>query len=248
MVTKGAFGYIIGKKKRLMLINDDADLLWQILVREIYVLMNHYKTKETMQEAFEKIESIKNKPNLTQIEKCKWFTDLERNELKEWNCLLHYCQSSFINILESGYILNEKKEANGYIFLLDFNKGEVEYYHQDLEGKKNKIDNATIEEIMTFDDMPIKSYTEIVYVMKDRCTLYLNSITKIRDELDKLNKILIESKRQGAANIEEKVDKLIYDMKLEERKLHINRREFYNRLKALDLIEEENNKTNENIK
>ena len=45
MVTKGAFGYIIGKKKRLIYVNDDADLLWQILVREIFVLMNHYKTK-----------------------------------------------------------------------------------------------------------------------------------------------------------------------------------------------------------
>ena len=44
MVTKGAFGYIIGKKKRLMTVNDDADLLWKILVREIYVLMKHYKT------------------------------------------------------------------------------------------------------------------------------------------------------------------------------------------------------------
>ena len=66
MVTKGAFGYIIGKKKRLMIVNDDADLLWQILVREIYVLMNHYKTKEELQQAFEKIELAKNKPNPTQ--------------------------------------------------------------------------------------------------------------------------------------------------------------------------------------
>ena len=31
-------------------------------------------------------------------------------------------------------------------------------------------------------------------------------------------------------------------MKMEERKLHINRREFYNKLKSLDLIEEEPNK------
>jgi hypothetical protein len=49
MVTKGAFGYIIGKKKRIMLVNDDADLLWQILVREIYVLMKRFVTKEDLQ-------------------------------------------------------------------------------------------------------------------------------------------------------------------------------------------------------
>jgi len=238
MVTKGAFGYIIGKKKRLMLIHDDADLLWQILVREIYVLMNHYKTKEELQLAFKKIEVAKNKPKQTQIDKCKCFADFERNELEEWDCLLRHCQASFINILEAGCILNEKNESNGHVFVLDFNKGEVNYYYQDLEGKKNRIDSATIEEIMTFDDMPTKSYTEIVSEMNNRFIVYFDSITKVRVELDKLNKLLIESKRQGAANIEDKVDKLIYDMKMEERKLHTGRRVFYNRLKALDLIEE----------
>ena len=59
-------------------------------------------------------------------------------------------------------------------------------------------------------------------------------------ELEKLNKLLVESKRQGAANIEEKINKLIYEMKIEERKLHMGRRVFYHRLKALDLIEEDN--------
>jgi hypothetical protein len=238
MVTKGAFGYIIGKKKRLMLINDDADLLWQILVREIYVLMNHYKTKEELQLAFKKIEVAKNKPKQTQIEKCKCFADFERNELEEWDCLLQHCQSSFINILEAGYILNEKNELNGHIFVLDFNKGEVNYYYQDIEGKQNKIDSATIEEILLFDDMPTKSYTEIVSEMNNRFIIYFDSITKVQCELEKLNKLLIESKRQGAANIEDKVDKLIYDMKMEQRKIHTGRRVFYNRLKVLDLIEE----------
>jgi len=241
MVTKGAFGYIIGKKKRLMLVNDDADLLWQILVREIYVLINHYKTKEELQKAFEKIEVAKNKPKPTQIEKCKCFADFERNEMEEWDCLLRHCQCSFINILEAGYILNEKNDANGHIFILDFNKGEVIYHYKDWEGKIKEIDNVKIEEILLFDDMPKKSYTEIVNEMKDRFILYFDSITKVYNEIEKLNKLLAESKRQGAANIEDKVDKLLYDMKMEERKLNINRRVFYNRLKSLDLIEEETN-------
>ena len=238
MVTKGAFGYIIGKKKRLIYVNDDADLLWQILVREIFVLMKHYKTKEDLQKAFENIIVAKNKPKESQIEKCKCFADFERNELNEWDCLLRYCQSSFINILEAGYILNEKNDVNGHIFLLDFNKGEVNYFFKDWEGKKNKIENATIEEIMSFDDMPIKSYTEIVGEMRDRFIIYFDNITKVQCELEKLNKLLAESKRQGAANIEEKIDKLIYEMKIEERKLHMGRRVFYYRLKVLDLIEE----------
>jgi hypothetical protein len=241
MVTKGAFGYIIGKKKRVMLVNDDADLLWQILVREIYILINHYKTKEELQKAFENIVVAKNTPKEYDIVKCNCFADFERNQLNEWDCLLRYCQSSFINILESGYILNEKQDVNGHIFLLDFNKGEVTYHFKDWEG--NKIiqpETATIEEIMLFSDMPVKNYTEIVDEMKQRFSIYFENINKVYVELEKLNKLLVESKRQGAANIEEKINKLIYEMKIEERKLHMGRRVFYHRLKALDLIEEDN--------
>lgn len=241
MVTKGAFGYIIGKKKRVMLVNDDADVLWQILVREIYILINHYKTKEELQKAFENIVVAKNTPKDSDIEKCNCFADFERNQLNEWDCLLRYCQSSFINILEAGYILNEKQDVNGHIFLLNFNKGEVTYHFKDWEG--NQIiqpETTTIEEIMLFSDMPVKNYTEIVNEMKQRFSIYFENINKVYVELEKLNKLLVESKRQGAANIEEKINKLIYEMKIEERKLHMGRRVFYHRLKALDLIEEDN--------
>ena len=241
MVTKGGFGYIIGKKKRLMPVNDDADLLWQILVREIYVLMKHYNTKEDLQKAFESIVVAKNKPNFGQTQKCKCFTDFENSDDDDWNwsALLRYCQSSFINVLECGHILNEKNDVYGHIFVLDFNKGEVLYYFKDFDGKNNEIDSAKIEEIMEFDDMPSKSYTEIVNETHDKFSMFYENITKVRTEIEKLNRLLAESKRQGAANIEEKVDKLLYEMKIEERKLNIGRRVFYNRLKALDLIEEE---------
>jgi hypothetical protein len=242
MVTKGAFGYIIGKKKRLMPVNDDADLLWQLLVREIYVLMKHYKTKEDLQKAFEAIVVAKNKPNFGQTQQCKCFTDFENSDDDDWNwsALLRYCQSSFINVLESGHILNEKNHVYGHIFLLDFNKGEVSFFYKDCDDKDKKIDSAKIEEIMDFEDMPSKSYTEIVNEMRDRFAGFYENITKVRTEIEKLNKLLAESKRQGAANIEEKVDKLLYEMKIEERKLNAGRRVFYNRLKVLDLIEEEN--------
>ena len=241
MVTKGAFGSISGKKKRFILVNDDADLLWQILVREIYVLMKHFKTKEDLQKAFEAIIVAKNNPNFGQIQQCKCFTDFDNSD-DDWNwpSLLRYCQSSFINVLECGYILNEKSDLYGHIFLLDFNKGEVVYYFKDCDGKNKEIDSAKIEEIMEFDVMPSKSYTEIVAEMREKFAVFYENITKVRTEIEKLNKLLVESKRQGAANIEEKVDKLLYEMKIEERKLNIGRRVFYNRLKALDLIEEEN--------
>jgi hypothetical protein len=241
MVNKGAFGYIIGKKKRLMCVNDDADLLWQILVREIYVLVKHYKTIDELQKAFEKIIVAKNKPNFGQIQQSKCFTDFDNSDDDDWNwsTLLRYCQSSFINILESGYILNEKTDIYGHIFLLDFNKVEVLYYLKNWDGKTTEIDSVKIEEIMMFDEMPTKSYDEIVSEMRERFAIFYDKITKVRTEIEKLHKILTESKRQCAANIEEKVDKLLYEMKIEERKLNMGRRVFYNRLKLLDLIEEE---------
>ena len=240
MVTKGAFGYIIGKKKRIMPVNDDADLLWQILVREIYVLMKHYVNKEDLQKAFEAIVVAKNKPNFGQTQQCKCFTDFDNSDDDDWNwpSLLRYCQSSFINVLESGHILNEKHGVYGHIFILDFNKGEASFFYKDCEGKDKEIDSAKIEEIMDFEEMPSKSYTEIVSEMRDRFAGFYENITKVRNEIEKLNKLLTESKRQGAANIEEKVNKLLYEMKIEERKLNAGRRVFYNRLKVLDLIEE----------
>ena len=240
MVTKGAFGYIIGKKKRIMPVNDDADLLWQILVREIYVLMKHYVNKEDLQKAFEAIVVAKNKPNFGQTQQCKCFTDFDNSDDDDWNwpSLLRYCQSSFINVLESGHILNEKHGVYGHIFILDFNKGEASFFYKDCEGKDKEIDSAKIEEIMDFEEMPSKSYTEIVSEMRDRFAGFYENITKVRTEIEKLNKLLAESKRQGAANIEEKVNKLLYEMKIEERKLNAGRRVFYNRLKVLDLIEE----------
>jgi hypothetical protein len=243
MITKGAFGYVIGKKKRLMCVNDDADLLWQILIREIYVLVKHYKTIDELQKAFEKIVVAKNKPNFGQTQQSKCFTDFDNSDDGDWNwsTLLRYCQSSFINILEAGYILNEKNDVYGHIFLLDFNKGEVQYYLKDMDGKNKKIDSAKIEEIMAFDEMPTKNYDEIVSEMRERFAIFYENITKVRTEIEKLHKLLTESKRQGAANIEEKVDKLLYEMKIEERKLNAGRRVFYNRLKALDLIDEEKN-------
>jgi spermidine/putrescine-binding protein len=110
-MTQGFFGYTIGKKKRIMRVQQDADLLWQILVREIYVLMCHYKTKEELEKAFEKIKTTKsNKPKPTDIEKCKIFADFTLpSPLNDWISLLRYNQLSYINLLESGYILNETK-------------------------------------------------------------------------------------------------------------------------------------------
>jgi hypothetical protein len=235
MGTQGVFGYIIGRKKRIIHVQYDADLLWQILVREIYVLMKHYGSKEALQTEFEKIKTIKGVPKKEDIEKYKIFKEFE-NENDEWSTLLRYCQSSFINILEAGYIINQKEEY-GECFMLDFNKGSVSFYGKKHDKKDEIIETATIEEIMEFDDMPTKTYTEIVSEMNERFIIWYDKFLKVKDELDKLDTLKKEAKRQGAANIEDKVDKLIYDINFQKKELNRTRRTFYHRLKALDLIE-----------
>lgn len=244
MGTQGLFGYVIGRKKRLMHVQHDADLLWQILVREIYIIMKHYGSKEALKQSFEKIEVVKNnsnsKPKADQIEKCKFFSDFELlkdDKIDKWYGLLRYCQSSFINILEAGYILNDKNEY-GFIFILDLNKGLVKYYYKDHEGKAKDLDTATLEEIMAFDEMPTKCYKEIVTEMQDKFNIYYENLKQLNDKLDKTNNIIKMAKQQGAANIEDKAETLLDDAKFELTVLNNSRRVFYNRLKALDLIDE----------
>ena len=239
MATKGVFGYIIGKKKRIMKVEDDADILWQILVREIYILMNHYKTKEKLQEAFSLIKICKSNFKgfkESEIERIKYYTDYTTDDINLIENRLRYCQSSYINLLNAGYIDNQTDEY-GHIFMLDFNKGSVRYYKKNYDDKIEEIDTAKIEDIMEFEDMPLKTYEEIVTDMKDRFNIYYGNLLRIDEEISKLVYLKDNSKKQGAVNIEEKVDKLLYDMKWERKLLNTKRREFYYRLKALDLIE-----------
>jgi len=237
MGTQGVFGYIIGRKKRIIHVQYDADLLWQILVREIYILMKHYGKKESLQEAFEKIKTIKGNPKKEDIEKYKLFKDFE-NENDDWCSLLRHCQGSFINILEAGYIVNQKEDY-GQCFMLDFNKGTVSFYNKSIVNKDELLETATIEEVLEFEDMPTKTYTEIVSEMNERFIIWYDKFSKVKDELDKLDNLKKEAKRQGAANIEDKVEKLIYDINFKKKELNRNRRVFYHRLKSLDLIEAE---------
>jgi hypothetical protein len=249
MIEPGIFGYIIGKKQHMMYVEDNADLLWQVLVREIFVLINHYGTKDALKEAFDNIKIAKNKPKKKDIEKCKPFTDFEihnnnnnnNNGTPEWTTLLKLCKLSFINILEAGYILNhncDKSSNPNLVFILDFNKGIARYYRKNWNNKIIELNSATLEEIICFDEMPTMTYQEIVEEMNEKFDKYYDAYLKVEEEIEKLNKLKQESRKQGAVNIEEKVDKLIEDMKWQKKELTMSRRVFYNRLKQLDLIEE----------
>jgi hypothetical protein len=233
MPNKGSFGFIIGRKKRFMKVDDDAELLWRILVREIYVIMKHYGLdKELMKAAFEKIKVAKGIPKPSDIRKCQRFTDfLEPGT--DWPNLLRFCQSSFINLLEAGYILikEDTNVCDDYRFEMDFNTWTAHFYENN-----RIIMNASLDDIMGFQEMPTNSYACIVSGMDARFHDYHDKVVQVESELEKLYRLKGEARNQGAANIEEKVDKLIDDMQWELKELHMGRRLFYYRLKALDLI------------
>jgi hypothetical protein len=248
MSSQGVFGFIIGRKKRMMRVSHDADLLWQILVRETYVLMKHYGNKELLIEAFGKIKSVpKSPPKQSDIEKYKIFTDL--SDYKEvngqWHSLLEYCQISYINLIESGYIVNQPEDI-GYVVMLDLNKCNLRYYIKDVSGKTKEIINASIEEIMEFDEMPTKTYDHIVGEMRERFANFNDKLVKVDTEISKLRTLIARARKECSYNIEDKAKRLLDDIDTERKQLNMRRRVFYYRLKALDLIEDDTSGPEEN--
>ena len=238
MGTQGSFGYKIGRKVRLMHVQFDADLLWQVCVREIYILMNHYGSIDSLRQAFEGLKEAKNKPKKEALQKCKPFTDLNvsTQSTSDWYCLMRNCQHSYINILETGYFLNNGAES-GLVFIIDFNTNSVRFYSRDYEKKVTEYEKATIEEIMGFDEMPTKSYTEIITDTIDRFKKYNENFEKIREEKCRIKNIIDKAKELGGEqNIIQKANKLLDDMNWEEKKLEMDYRYFYHRMDALNLI------------
>jgi hypothetical protein len=238
MGTQGSFGYKIGRKVRLMHVQYDADMLWQTCVREIFVLMKHFGSIDLLREAFENLKEAKNKTKPEAIEKCKPYTDLtvSYQNTGDWYCLVRNCQHSFINILDSGYFLNNGEKL-GYIFLLDFNTNSVRFYFVDWEKKEEECEKATIDEIMEFDDMPTKSYTEIVTDTKERAEKYNQNLKKVDEEIEKLTALKTKAKELGATlDMIQQASNLLWDMENQRKKLESDYRYFYHRLDALNLI------------
>ena len=239
MGTYGSFGYKIGKKIRLMQVDSDADLLWQICVREIFVLIKHYGSVSALKEQFDNLKDAKGKPKK---DMSKIYSNFNI-ENEEWSHILRFCQHSFINVLDSGYFLNNGIKY-GLVFILDFNTNEVIFNAHNWNPQTKKYDNiieynkVTIDEIMEFEDMPTKSMTEILTEMKDRFSLFQDKLNKIQIEKDRIQGIINKAKELGSdRNILERAKKLMDDMDMEKRKLELQYRFFYHRLDALNLID-----------
>lgn len=242
MVIQGSFGYKIGRKIRLMNVDNDADLLWQICVREIYVLMKHYGSIEPLRKAFEDLKQAKtkSKPKPQIIEKCKPYTDLNilTSQINDdWTNITKFCQHSFINILDSGYFLNNGGKTR-LVLLLDFNTNSVTFSEKTTDKSEKVLETATIDEILEFDDMPTKTLTEIINDFKQRFTKYEEKLKTVNSEISKIQSIIEKAKELGGEqNIIQKAKTLLDNMEWEGKKIEMDYRYFYYRLDALSLID-----------
>jgi hypothetical protein len=250
-MSKGSLGYKIGKKVRLMHVAEDADLLWQICVREIYILLTHYGNVTSLREAFEDVKIIKEskqKPTKDAIKKCKMFASSETNDF-DWESLTRYCQHSFINILEAGYFLNNSWKT-GLTLLLDLNNETLRLFHVIDENSKNSKNNkgkkeidlnhATLTEIMAFPDMPFKTRNVVISEMKERYEQHILRLAQIDEEIRKIQSIRAKTMDMGGEqNILEKTRTLLEEQTWERKKQEMGYRFFYHRLDALNLIDYE---------
>lgn len=237
METIGSFGYKIGRKTRLMKVQYDANLLWQTCVREIYILLKHFGSIDLLQKAFENLNNAKNKPTKEAIQKCGPYKDLTQYiGVNTWENLTRNCQHSFINILDSGYFLNNGEKI-GFIFILDFNTNSVRFYKVDYNKNETEIEKATINEIMEFDEMPIKTYTEIIKDTKERAELFYNKIKKANERIIYVKNVIEQTKEIRATyDVMQKANALLHKAENEYEQIKNEYCYFYHRLINLNMI------------
>lgn len=237
-MNAGSFGFKIGKKMRLMKIENHMDIAWQVGVREMYVLLKHYSDPHSLMERMNALKDAKGTVHKKALEKCKYFTDIDTPPTEQtWETATKYCQGSFIHLLECGYFLNNGTK-NGTLLLLDFNKQSMFLYHTDSAGKQHEHQQATFEEILAFEHMPTLSLEELLSAMRERYHAYESNLHKIQTELDRIETVIAKTKEMGAdQNILMKTQHLKDTLQWDLRRVKLEYRFFYHQLDALQLIE-----------
>ena len=237
MKISGAFGYKIGKKTRLMRIDCNTDIIWQLCIKELYILMKHYGTIERLTEQFKNLKDAQRQPTRVAIEKCKYFTNKkEGDETLTWESITSYCQSSYINILKSCYFLNNGM-INGPIILLDFNTNTLKYFYKDGKtGQEKVVQSATIEEIMEYEDMPSISMDEILDEMICRYEIFETKQKSMEEEIIKTNTIIKKTNEMGAdQNIITKAKKMMDTLLWDKKKVELEYKFMFRRCEILDI-------------
>ena len=85
---RGSIGFILGSKTRKMLVTHDADLLWHVCVRELWLMLYHYESIDAMRDAFANIQCIRPRKNAVVLDdsikmRCACVADTSDDILRE---------------------------------------------------------------------------------------------------------------------------------------------------------------------
>lgn len=220
----------------------DANMLYDILIRELYILLKHYGDIESLKVIFDNIKSANGIPTKDILNKTKYYSNfnVSNQSTSDWYCVLRNCQASFINIIDCGYILN-CHDKHGFVFTLNFNNNKITFIQNDKILYEHDID-----EILKMDNMPQITYDEIINEVRlnyninkeqiDTKKEILNNILLEYPNIDKLiiTKKNIESKDPKILDTVEK--KFLHDeCKYEIDKLLNNNYDFNKRLQLLQV-------------
>ena len=236
MGTKGVFGYILNGKKYLIHVQFDADMLWKILTKEILIIKKHYKTSKNIANAFKKIIIGTGIPTSKIIKQCEYFTELNvsTKSTSDWYCLLRKCQSSYINLLEAGYILNQTDEY-GYVFIWNLDTDNVEFYTVSNRYEKEPIYITNINSLENIISVPKQTYSEIVNKIKHQYNVKINKISELKNNIEKINNIIEKAKILDSNEIQIESENILSKYKNELNFILSVNLEFIERLKDLEI-------------
>lgn len=217
-----------------MHVNSNSELLWKQLTREIYVLLRHYGSSDELRKAFSNLYHPEGPPSSFARERCKYYSDLDssKQSYNDWYCLMKYCQGSFINILDSGYFLDNGNEA-GLIFMLDLDK-EIIYFYYQSETYSEIIDETSLDELMTWADMPQCSLEKLVLQFKES-----RFVTAVKLQYDLAEAIQESSKIDGCRHMVEIFNMFMRDVIIIKNSIAVEMHPLIQRLKILEILADE---------
>ena len=175
MGTYGFYEYIIDSKKYTAYTQFDADTMWSILSRQIYVLLKHYGSVELLKNAFKQIKIIDNttQPTQTEINELIIYYDPQvgTQRKNDWYCLLRKTQMNLILTLNSGYMLFEKYIPDVFLFTIDFDNNKLSFQYS---GEKKE--ECNIEDVFTnITNPPTITYDEYIAEFKTQSMMHIKN-------------------------------------------------------------------------
>jgi len=162
-----SFGYVIGNITKLMKIDNISNSMWIALQKDLYTIMKN-KALSDIKNLFLSLEECSDKPDSFDIYRTRKYIKDKKNKLDDWRNLLYKVGPSYINMIESGLILNNGT-IKYHIYIIDFNTESFIYrYNMKIIDEIKLID---IINFPKFETNYINKYSQIIDLEEQNETL-----------------------------------------------------------------------------